>query len=197
MNKQDFLEQLKKELSDLPTSEVDDIIRDQEEFIREAMQAGRDEEKVIQSLGFPRDFAKELKAQLKVEKHLEQAQSEKKLGGQVKSTLNAAFAILVLAPFNLIFFAGPFLGLCGLTFGAWVMAFVFLLVTVLILGVFIFSFVFLTGPLLLHLSTLFGLISAVGGALLSIIVLYYFTQFLMTLTLAYVGWNLKFIKDRA
>ncbi len=54
MTKKEFLEKLREELKGLSRSDIDDIINDQEEFIRDAVSAGRSEEEVVSSLGFQR-----------------------------------------------------------------------------------------------------------------------------------------------
>src|SRR5258708_4287233 len=113
MTKTEFIEQLRKELSGIPQTEIDDIIRDQEELIRDALAAGRSEESIIASLGSASELAKNLRAELKIKK----AKDENKLPAKVKGVFGAAGAVLVLAPFNLIFVLGPLMGLFGILFG--------------------------------------------------------------------------------
>lgn len=193
MNKNDFLKLLRTELQDLPADEVNEIIRDQEEFIREAMSAGREEEQVIQSLGSPRDFAKNVKAQQQIDR----AHSEPQLTKQMSGTLKAVMAILVLAPFNLIFFLGPFLGVAGMTFGVWAAALASLMLLTLLFIAFCLSWLFLSGSVWVHLSTFFSLLGGIGLSLLVLIGVYYFTKFLVRMTLSYLSWNLKFIQEKA
>ena len=104
-----YLDSLKTHLRQLPEGDVADILRDQEEYIRDAVGAGRSEEDAIQSLGEPKAFAANLIAELKIQQAIQPGSLQK----QMRGTIGAVCAILALAPINLIFVLGPFLALAG------------------------------------------------------------------------------------
>ncbi len=133
-NQSTYLTELRQHLSRLPEAEREDILRDQEEFFREALLSGRTEADVIGSLGDPKQLAKTLIAESRI------SASENALGvtlasgatnegsaplpnasftAQMNATLRAFLAILTLAPFNLIFVLGPFIGVMACLFAGW------------------------------------------------------------------------------
>ena len=61
MNKQEFLEKLKKKISMLEQSEIDDIISEYEGFIDEKVSSGMSEKDAVKSLGNIDEIAKDLK----------------------------------------------------------------------------------------------------------------------------------------
>ena len=193
MKQQEFIKQLRKQLNGLPQVEIEDIVRDQEEFIREAIAAGREEESVVLSLGSADELAKNLKAHFKIE----QAQDEQKLGRQVRGAFGAVGALLVLAPFNLIFVLGPFCGLLGVTIAGWAVAFVMSLVSVLMMCAFFAEIIFVSSGVLAHLSTFFTFLGFMGMAYLFLVGMYFSTKFIVRITLSYLKWNLNFIKNQA
>lgn len=133
-NQSTYLTELRQHLSRLPEVEREDILRDQEEFFREALMSGRTEADVIGSLGDPKQLAKTLIAESRI------TASETAFGvtpqttsaaegtavapsasftAQMNATLRAFLAILTLAPFNLIFVLGPFIAVVGCLFAGW------------------------------------------------------------------------------
>ena len=193
MKKADYLSELRFHLAGLPPQEVEDILRDQEEYIREAMSAGRSEDDAIRALGDPRAFAANLTAELKIQR----AASSPSLQKQVSGTMGAVVAILALAPLNLIFVLGPFLALVGVAVAGWFTAAAFLASSVAMLGIFFFKLVFVSVGFWTHVSALFFTLGSIGVSILGILVMYLLTQWFVRGTLAYLKWNLKFIQARA
>lgn len=193
MKRQDFIRNLRNELFGLPTVDIEDIIRDQEEMINDALKAGRTEEAVVQSFGDPKELARSLKAEIKIEK----ANDEKTLGKQVRGVFGAVGALLVLAPFNLIFVLGPFLAVIGVTFAGWVVAIAMGAVAVVLLGAFLLEFMFLGTALTVQLSTFFTFLGFIGLAALFVVGMYYVTKIIFKLILSYLRWNLNFIQNQA
>lgn len=193
MKRQDFIKNLRNELFGIPTVDIEDIIRDQEEMINDALKAGRDEEAIIKSFGDPKDLARNLKAEIKIEK----ATDEKKLSKQVRGVFGAVGALLVLAPFNLIFVLGPFLAVLGITFAGWVVAIVMGAVAIVFLGAFLLEFLFMGTALTVQLSTFFTFMGFVGLAALFVVGMYYVTKIIFKLILSYLRWNLNFIQNQA
>jgi uncharacterized membrane protein len=128
-NRESYLSELRTHLANLPETERTDIIRDQDEFFREAVLSGRTEADVIGSLGDPKVLAKTLIAESRLTAS-ENATATTSVDGvrvnpaslstQISATARAFIAILTLAPFNLIFVLGPFIALMACLFAAWV-----------------------------------------------------------------------------
>lgn len=192
MKRQGFINELKKELNGIPSADIEDIIRDHEEMITDALAAGRAEDSIIQSFGDPKELAKSLKAEIKIDK----AVDEKKLSKQMRGVFGAVGALLVLAPFNLIFVLGPFLATLGITFAGWVVAFVLGFVSLALIGAFFTNFIFMGAAGTVQFAAFFALLGCVGLAALFVIGMYYVTKFIFKLILSYLKWNLNFIKNQ-
>lgn len=193
MKKEQFLESLKNQLSHLPPAEVNEILRDQEEYIRDAVAAGRTEEKVIESLGDPKTFASSVSAESKINR----AENSANLKTQVSSTLGALFAILALAPLNIIFALGPFLALVFIACGGWGVALGSLVATVVAFFAFVVKGIFMAAGIWAHLTVLFFIMGCLGLSILALIVMYKITQVFLKMMISYLKWNLNFIKGRA
>ena len=194
MNAEQFIGELRKHLSHLPASEVEDIIRDQREFISDAVSAGRSEESVVAGLGDPRAFA----ASLSVETKLQQAaQHQQSIPQQAGNVFGAVLAILALAPLNLIFVLGPFLALSGIIFGGWAASVAGSMAVLVMMGVFFFKLIFISAGLWTHLSTFFFILGSVGASFLALLFMAFVTRWFFVGTIGYLKWNLKFIKGRA
>jgi len=191
MKKNEFLATLRLQLRDLPQNEIDDIVRDQEEYIQDAMMAGRKEEDVIASLGDPKSFASNVTAENKI-KSAEQSVS---LSKQVTHTFGAVFALLALAPLNIIFVLGPFLFLAGLLFGGWAASAGLFMAAWGVLMAFVFKLVFMNVGIWVHLSSFFFVMGCIGATFLCLIAMFYVTRFFVQATLAYLRWNIKFFKN--
>jgi uncharacterized membrane protein len=191
--KSDYLNTLRSLLAPLPSSEVEDILRDQEEFIRDAMAAGRSEEDAIKGLGDPRTFAHSLTANYK----LEQAASAPTMKLKITGAFSAILAVLALAPLNLIFVLGPFLGAFCLLVGGWFAAGAFLLASVVGVVVFFVEMIFISVGLWTHLSAFLFILGCIGATLLSLLAMAKISQWFVLGTIAYLKWNLRFIQARA
>ena len=192
MKRQEFIKNLKSELFGIPMVDIEDIIRDQEEMINDALKAGRTEDSIIQSFGDPKELARNLKAEIKIEK----AGDEKKLSKQVRGVFGAVGALLVLAPFNLIFVLGPFLAVLGVTFAGWTVAVTMGAVAIGLLGAFLLEFLFIGTALTVQLSTFFTFLGFIGLAALFVVGMYYVTKIVFKLILSYLRWNLNFIQNQ-
>lgn len=192
MKRQDYINELKQQLKGLPQSEIEDIVRDQEELISDALAAGRTEESILKSLGEPGELARALKAEVIIE----QASEEKKLGRQLRGAFGAVGALLLLAPFNLIFVLGPFMVLLGMLFSGWMVATALGGVAVFLVGGYLSELITIGASIWVHLSLVFSLIAGVGISILAILAMYYITRGMMQLTLSYLKWNLNFVRTR-
>jgi uncharacterized membrane protein len=192
MNRGEFLEALRAQLQYLPQKDADDIIRDQEEYIRDAVASGRSEQEVINGLGDPKAFAAGVSAEAKIEKAA-QATSIKQ---QTSSAFSAVLALVVLAPLNLIFVLGPFLGVCGILIGGWAVAGACMVVAASLVGFFLSKALVLTIGVMAQVSTFFLLLGIFGLGSLGVIIMLKVTEIFLKATVSYLRWNLKFVNGR-
>lgn len=186
MRKNEYLRQLTDELQGLPESEINEILRDQQEYISEALKSGRHEDEVIRSLGTPKELAKELKAHHQIRS----AVTEKKLMPKINKVLKATLAIGVLTPFNLIFVLGPFLGVCGVLLACWAVS-----AAMIALGLGGVGLAFLSFPAgaFLFLTLLFSSFAGLGMGLLFLVACYFLSQWFLRGLLQYLKWNFDLI----
>jgi uncharacterized membrane protein len=193
MTKLEFLSELKNELKSLPKFEVDEILRDQDEYISDAIRMGRQESEVIDSLGKPKVFAKNLIA----ETHINSAFESEAFSDKFKNVFRALFAVIALAPLNLIFVLGPFVALCAVLFAGWVSTLALLGSSLFTLGLFFKKLIFIEVGIWAHLSTLFFTLGTIGLAVLSVFFVVYISKCFASLTISYLKWNMHFIRGRS
>lgn len=193
MNQQEYILQLKVQLSGMPQAEINDIVRDQEELIRDGMSAGRTEAAVLEGLGDPKELARNLKASYRID----QAQDEVKLSRQMSGAIGAVGALLVLAPFNLIFVLGPFCGMMGLLTAGWAVSLAIGGAAVAALVFFLAQAALISAVLSAKLASLFIFLGCIGLSAIFLIGMYHVTRLFLQLTLKYLKWNLNFIKKQA
>lgn len=191
MKQQQFISELRKNLTLLPQQEVNDIVRDQEEMIREAIASGRNEESVLQALGDPKVLAATLVAQNRID----QAQGAQSLLPKARNTMSALMAFLALAPLNFFILVGPFcVGACVL-FAFWVTAFT-LFMTFAGVGAWTMGMMFSAGSnALAHLGTSFFMLGCIGVSLIFGMFLVWATKVFLTIILKYLKWNLKVMES--
>ena len=193
MKRDQFILELRRALNQLPQSEVEDIVRDQNEYISDAVAVGRGEEDVIKSLGDAKTLASSLQADIKIQL----AENAPTFNKQVSLTFSALFAILALAPLNIIFVLGPFLGLVGILVAGWAVAMAVFASAVAVFAGFFFKLIFMSAGFWTHLSTLFFSLGMIGLAVIGFILMFWITSSVLNLTISYLKWNLNFIKARA
>ena len=193
MTKQQFIEELKKNLGKLPYSEVEDIIRDQEEYIYNAVKAGRTEADAVAALGDPKTFA----LNLSIESKIQEAQVARSVKKQLSITWDAVIAVLALAPLNLFFVLGPFLVISTLTFSAWIVVAALLIAAVVIFFTFLTKAFFVSAGLWASLAAIFFSAGGMGLGILGFLAMIFITRFLLLGTMAYLKWNINFVKGRA
>lgn len=203
MTQQEFLQQLGQHLQRLPEADRKDILRDQEEFFREAIANGRTESDVIGSLGDPKQIAKALIAELKLtgaESSLSDATSATKnssLRGQMGATLRAVLAIVTLAPFNLIFVLGPFLGLLGCLVAGWAVGASFLIAGGAAVFFLFSDLLFLSASGLAHAASFFFAMGVIIFSFSFLAMMAWISSWVVRLTVRYLRWNLDLIQARA
>ncbi len=193
MKQDQFILELRRALIQLPQAEVEDIIRDQIEYIADAARAGRSEEDVLKSLGDPKSLANSLQADLKIQR----AESASSFNNQIRLTVSALLATLALAPLNIIFVLGPFLGLIGLLVGGWAVAMGLFASAIGIFVIFFGKLIFMSAGFWTHISTLFFSVGLIGLSLLVLIFMYLISTAVLKGTISYLKWNLNFIRTRS
>ncbi len=192
MNKQTFFNELEQALAPLSKEERDDILRDMEEYFREATERGKTEEEILKSLGSPKTLSETIIAETKI-KRIDTAST---VSGKISAVFSAFFAIVLLTPFNLFFVLFPVLFATLMLVIGWplLIIFCFSMPIIFILGI---IYMFQVGfAFLAVLSIIFFII---GWFALIFALLIGFTQ----LTLLYFKgisklfqWNIQFIKNR-
>lgn len=192
MKKEEFVGKLKKSLTGLPSSEIDDIIYDYQEHFHAGEESKRSEDELCRSLGDPTALGRQLRANY----HIEKAESVK----TVESIFRAVLATAGLGFFNLLFVAFPFFG--ALFFMFWmvlagfgalvsgVFGFVISLVSLIFPGVLV-HFNFLN---LLPVAGIFISVAIIGFSILFLIGCYFLVKWFYRLTVAYLKLNVNIIK---
>jgi uncharacterized membrane protein len=193
MTRDEFLKALRENLRGLPQNEADDIIRDQDEYIRDATASGRSEEQVVASLGDPRAFASNLSATA----HIDRATKSSGVREYTSATFRAVFAVLALAPLNLIFVLGPFLGLVGILVACWGVALALTLGAGGVMMGFFAKAIFVSVGFMAHLSTFFLIAGIIGLGIIGILIMLKVTELVMRGTIAYLRWNVNFVRGNA
>ncbi len=180
MNKEQFLKSLDEGIKRLPEEEREDIIRDFHEHFQIGLEEGKTEEEIAQSLGSPKQIAKELVATYHVEKVSEKT--------TISNILRATWAVIGLGFFNLTIVLGPFLGLVGLVVAGWLTGFSFVVSPVFVLLNAVIE------PATFHLLQMFLSIALCGFGLLLVIGMYYVTRAFIKLFIRYLHYNVNLVK---
>ena len=189
MNSTEYLDKLRYELTGVARKDVDEIIQDQREYIDDAIRAGRSESDVLKSLGEPKEFAANLRAELELSRFKEAKNLKDQMGG----TIRAVFAIIALAPLNFLFVLGPFLFVSIMMFVFWVIAIVNSFISLIWMGYCLFQFVFLAAGFWANISSLFFAMGSIGFCVLVLIAVYQLTLLFLKGTMAYLKWNYEFV----
>ncbi len=212
-----YINELRSYLTKLSEGERADILRDQEEFFREAVLSGRTEADVIGSLGDPKQLAKSLIAESAVAasesafrlgsptdqtagravgSESVESQPSTSLRTQVNATLRAFVAIITLAPFNLIFVLGPFIGLMACLFSAWLVGGVILLCGLLAIFFITTEMTGIGASVWAHTSSALLGLGLTCFAVSFLALMTFTTSKIAQLTVRYLRWNLELISDR-
>jgi uncharacterized membrane protein len=194
-SKTEFLQILGQHLARLPESERADILRDQEEFFRDALASGRTEADVIGSLGDPKQLAKTLIAEAKLTGA--ETSSNSSLRTQMGTTMRAVIAIVTLAPFNLIFVLGPFLGLLGCLVAGWAVGASFLIAGGAAVFFLVTELVPLSASTFAHIASFLLSLGVVMFSFSFLALMAWVSSWVASLTVRYLRWNLDLIQARA
>jgi uncharacterized membrane protein len=188
MNKEEFLQRLKKNLKDVKNDDLEDILEDYEEHFEEAIKDGKSEEEICKDLGDPKDIAKELKAYSVVEK----AEGNFSIG----NILRVIATFLSLGIFNLVLIF-PYLGAVATLFGIGIVSIGIVLGGVG--GIAILLVTLITGLTTIAQNTLMTLLyslGAIGGGLILGALDFFAIKYFYRFTIKYIKMNIKLVKDR-
>ncbi|MBN1500557.1 MAG: DUF1700 domain-containing protein [Spirochaetes bacterium] len=195
MTKSQFINQLKRHLSSIPTKEKDEILYDYEEHFSSGIAEGKSEEEICSSLGTVRTIA----ATIKADYFIDNAENSYK----PKDIISAVFAAAALGFFNVVVVLGPFCSAASVIFSAWVVSFAFF--TAGFGGAVLYSFLSLfnngitwfgTFSGLSFTTVFFGLLSLGMTGIFLGLLCFYITRLFFRLTVRYLKWNLNFITLR-
>lgn len=192
MNKQTFLTELEKNLKELSPEERQDIIRDMEEYFREAMSHGQQEEEIVKKLGSPKILSETILAEAKV-KRIEKAPTVSK---KVSAIFGALGAILVLTPFNFFFVLLPLLFVSLFFIIGWPLMIVGLISLPILLILSVLMVIHVGFKIFALLAILFfavGWCGLIGAAFVGLI---YLTIFYFKGIARLFQWNINFVKNR-
>lgn len=164
----------------MPKQDLDDILRDYEEYFQNAQNDGKMEQEVVQSLGSPKQLAKELLATY----YIDEVQKSNSIG----NIFRAIWASIGLGFLNLIFILGPFIAVVVTVASLWFVAVVFVLTPFLVL---------LKAAISIQLFIWFEFflaLSLAGIGILLLIGLYYLSSMLKKWTIRYLKVNVAIVK---
>lgn len=192
MNKQTFLSELAKALADLSEEERQDILRDMEEYFHEGIRRGQSEEEIVKKLGSPKSIAETIIAETKV-KRINKANT---IPLKIKAAFAALFAILLLAPFNVIFVLLPLFIITLFIVMGWPIVLIIAITLPIIwlvsifLGFYVGFHLFALLAILCFAIGWFGMVAAIVVGFLYLTLLYF--KGIAKL----FQWNIQFIKNR-
>lgn len=133
MNKEQFLKQLEVSLKRISKEERQDILQDYEEYFAIGIDKGKSELEISESLGHPKQIAKELLASY----HLDMVEKTTSAG----NILRAVWAVIGLGFFNVLIVLTPFCALVGVVISGWLAAVAFILAPLgILINVFVGGF---------------------------------------------------------
>jgi|GEM_PF-1364075 len=192
MTKEEYLKQLKSELTGLDERDIKEVISDQEEFIRDAMSAGRSEQEVLRSLGSPKSLADSLKLEFKV-KRIDSAEGTWE---SYKEMLGSWGILLALAPFNFLLLFGPVIAILSFLF-SWIVssATIVFVGAALLIAQFVVGF-FAGFNFVQTATLLFGSIGIMSLGLIGVAVFIIVSKVFIKLFVSYAQWNISLVKNK-
>jgi uncharacterized membrane protein len=188
MNKKEFLDTLRKNLSNLPNEEINDILYDYEEHFNVGLERGKSEYDISKELGNPIKLAKSYKATILI--------NEVKKSPNTTNVFKAVVATMALGFFNMIFILGPFLGLVGSLVGLYgasigiTMGGLGMIFAPILKGLFTFSTIISINPI----ACMFLGLSMTCFGLLFTILNVHISKWFFKCTIKYLNWNVDIIK---
>lgn len=192
MNKKEFLEKLRYELRVLPQEEVDEIIRDQEEFIGDAMASGRSEQEIIAAFKSPKNFADSLKLEHKVGR----INNSSSVWGSYKEIIGTTGMLVALTPINLLLLFIIIIPLLSFLLSWLSTSLVFLVFSGFGLLFPFFAPLFFGFSLMQSTTIFFFILGFFFLGLAGLAALYLFSKLFIKLFIVYANWNIDLVKGR-
>jgi uncharacterized membrane protein len=188
MNKQQFLEALRKQLGGLPEADLKEIIYDYEEHFRNGVQDGKTEEEIVAHLGDIRQIANQYRMSSAL-KTAEEKTTPANVGRAVIMTVTLGF-------FNIVIILGPYLGLLGALAGLFAAA---VGISAAGIGIMVGMVVAPVLPELVNIGLSYPIAFFVSVGLTCFGVLFfigdcYLAKYFFKGTVSYLKWNLNIIK---
>ena len=192
MKQELYLTELRKHLSRLPQSEIDEILADYREHFEIGRSQGKSDDTIAESLGRPR-----IVAQNHVMNSLIlEANNSPSLVHRSSLLLKILFIFFVLAPFNFLILIGPFLVAALLIFIGWVIPVAVASMSISLIGALIFSTSKLALGFVLSMAILFGFLGVLGISVLMGLIMLMVSRLFIQLVSQYVKWNINFVTAR-
>lgn len=190
MSKDQFINELRSNLSGLSEEEIEDILYDYKEHFQIGTSKGKTETEISKKLGDPKNIAKMYKASSKI--------NEAENNPSTKNILKAIFSAMALGLFNFIIVLGPFIAVVAIIAIIYFISIGFVLGGV---GTFFGTIVtpFLPYKIYLNVNPITSISFGIGLTALGLLLLllsFYMTKLLYKATVKYLKWNLDFIKNR-
>ncbi len=195
MQEHNFITELERALSPLPTSQRDDVLADYRAHIYEARERGKTDEEIGAALGDPRTLGRTFVADYHLTR-ISNPHEGQKFTTSLYHMARAFLVVISILAFNFFFMLWPILGLAFLLGTSWLLAGVAVFVGL------IFSIAILVGniatPATIDLSTKLALsfysLSIFGASLLASIVLYLLSRWFLMGLMKYIKLNAKVIQ---
>lgn len=191
MKRTEWLMRLENELDRMKVSNPKEIFADYEEHFTIGASQGKTEEEIATKLGDPQAAARAHQAETLVTKA---AGGEK--GPQVKNVFNATMRVLMLTPFNFFMLIGPFLAVAIFLFSGWMVCVAFAGVSAALIGVSFLSLPFLVSYFAAVGAVIFAALAFCGITILSVLTMILITQWILTLFVSYMRWNVDFVLQK-
>lgn len=191
MDKENYLNHLRAHLSPLGHKEIQEILRDQREYIEDAMASGLSEATVLERMGPPRQFARKILAESQIH-HLE---NNPPLSQGTNATFKALLLLLVSLPFHFLMLIGPFLASVVTLFSLWITEATLFIVLFAFWLTFAFKLLFIDLGAMTHLSAFFGLLSMSGLVVLTTYWLILLSKVFFQMVAGYLRWAFQLPKN--
>jgi uncharacterized membrane protein len=198
MNKADYFSELTYRLRVLPERERQNILSVYEELFQKAVQNGKHEDEIAESLGYPRiphwDGSKDQHPMANFYANTNPYQAHQQpypnpYAVKQETGFKAIIASIALGFFNLMFVLGPFTAICGVIFALYLTS-----AACLISPIVMFIVESLTGSRTDMQFVFFTALAVLGFGILLTVFTVWFSKLFFKLTGLYIRFNMKIIK---
>lgn len=188
MNKQEYFEDLRKELQLRKVKDIEMIISDYQEHFMAAKQSGKTDDEVIKKLGAPEQIAKAYEAEALIQK-VENSQNS-------LDFFSILGRLMILAPLNFFIVIGPVIVSLSLLIAAWSVSGAMSIVSLIGMfgGIFISPLAAL--GVWVGVGVFFLGLGFFSLAIISSILLFKLTKLLFQVLVSYLKWNVNFVINK-